>query len=132
MSSLTWTDATGTATLDNGKAAPGDRFADWTASRRPIGPEAVQVSTGRIYRTEYRRDDLISFEVRHIPESEMSLMARLQYHLLKGGEVTLAGDRELAADFATCIVAPGTEPDYSQSDAQLREYTFSVSLKAVA
>lgn len=129
-SSLSWTDAEGAATLTNGKLTPADRYADWTVSRRPIGPEAVQVNTGRIYRTEYRRDQLVRFEARYIPESQTALMARLQYHLLKGGEVTLVGDRTAAAQFATCVISPGTEPNIRQSDPRLREYTFSVELRS--
>lgn len=128
ISSLTWTDDDGTETLSNGKPGVATRFADWVVRRKPIGPASVGLGTARIYRFEFRRDQIASFSINAIPESEMEKIVRLQYHLLSGGEIELVGDRALASEFATSQLAPDIEPSLEQSDSAMREYTLSLTL----
>jgi hypothetical protein len=128
ISSITWTDDDGTDTLTNGKPSVGTRFADWVVRKKPIGPAKTGLGTARIHRFEFRTDKIASFSIVGIPESEMEKIVRLEYHLRTGGEVTLAGDRELASEFTTAVIAPTTKPQLEQSDSALREYTLSLSL----
>lgn len=128
-SSISWTDAYGSATLVNGKITPGDRMNDWVVRRKPIGPAVTGLGTGDIHRFEFRKDQTVSFHIDAIPEAQMETMCRLEYHLLSGGVVTLVGDRAMSEQFATCKLAPDTEPDISQSDPQTREYSFSCVLR---
>jgi hypothetical protein len=131
MSSLAWTDSIGAATLSNGKAAPGTRFGLWTPRRRPVGPSVVAMGTGVTHRFEFRRDDTVSLEIAAIPNTKLDEMRRLKAHLLSGGTVAVTSDRELAADFANSVIAPGTTPGYEMTDRATNEYTFAVTLKAV-
>lgn len=131
-SSISWTDDAGSASLSNGKAVPGTRFADWVVRKKPVGPRVVGAGTGLIHLFEFRADTTVSFQIVGVPESEMEAMVRLQDHLLNGGTVTLAGDRELAATFSTCALAPDSEPTIEQSDPPIREYTMSLALLAVS
>jgi hypothetical protein len=132
ISSLSFTDSLGTVTFTNGKPGVATRFADWVVHRKPVGPAAVGLGTGLIHRFRFRTDQTASFSINHIPESSMEDMVRLEDHLLNGGTIFLAGDREMAGQFSPATLAPGTEPDFSQSDSQLREYTFSVTIRSTA
>jgi hypothetical protein len=129
--SIQWVDDEGVGTLSNLKSEPATRFSNWTPYTKPIGPAVVGLGTGRVHRFEFRRDDLVHFEIAAIPGSQLSLCLRLQYHLLNGGIVTLTTTRPLADKFATCSLAPDTEPTIDFSDRQIGEYTFSCDLKAV-
>lgn len=130
-SSISWVDSEGAATLTNGKSGVGTRFSDWVVARIPVGPITNAPGTGLPNRTIYRTDQTVTFQINAIPEASMSLMTRLQYHLLKGGIATLVGDRELASQFAYVKIAPGTEPQIQQSDPVNREYTLSLALRGV-
>lgn len=117
--------------MTNEKPEPATRFNGWTVSRIPIGEESVQVSTGVTFVTQFRKDQLVSFQIHAIPESLMDLMSRLEYHLLNGHIVALAGDRAMADEFALCTLSPDMEPDIQQSDSGNREYTMSLELRAM-
>lgn len=126
ISSLSFKDADGYAVFTNQAHLFATRFAGWVVNRKPIGPSAVGLGTGQTFVFEFREEKTASFSIVGIPEAEMEKMVRLQYHLLSGHVVALAGDRSMSADFALCTLAPGTEPAISQTNAGLREYTMSV------
>lgn len=129
-STITWSDDEGLATLSNGKQAPGDRFGLWKPDSVPIGPSATRLGSGRVDQFEFRRDNRVSFELAAIPSSELSKLRRLKYHLMCGGIVQLAGDRELIGEYEFCAIAPDIEPDYEMSDRENLEYTFTATLIA--
>lgn len=128
---IAWFDDVGFATLTNQKTVPGDKFTNWTPRNAPIGPAAIGLGNGRIYRYTFRTDDLVSLELAAIPDSQMELMLRLQLHLLKGGVATLlnASVHPSYGRFPAVYLAPGTEPEIQFSDATNLEYSFVVTLK---
>lgn len=129
MSSISWTDSTGAATLENPMPAPANRVFNWTPRDESIGPLTVRLDNGRIYGPKYRRDGLVSFELRYLPGSELPLALRLKLHLMKGGTVTLATDNQLASRWATATLAPETMPTIKFDDPVTLEYTFGVTLR---
>jgi hypothetical protein len=131
VSSIVWFDSVGVGVLTNLKPVPGDRFTGWTPDVMPIGPSVVGLGTGVTHRYNFRRDDLVSFEIDKIPDTELSLVKRLKYHLMNGGEVQLDTDRALASEYGTCILAPDTVPQIDFSDRQNTEYTISLQLKGL-
>lgn len=134
MASITWIDATGSATLSNGKPAPANRLNAWTPQRLPIGPSATGLGTGRIYHFEFRTDDIAQFLIDAIPgtDANMLMMMRLQAHLIKGGIIQLDyGSVPKGALFAYASLAPETRPEIQFSDRDNLEYSFAVTLKSV-
>jgi hypothetical protein len=130
-SQIDFTDATGAATLTNGKEAPFDRFAGWRSWKKGIGPSDVAAGTGRTFHWNFRNDQLAFFELPMIPMDSLDVVERLQYHLETGGEVTVTVGDE-AEHVYVCVIAPGTEVEYEQTDAQELEYTLRLTLKNTA
>jgi hypothetical protein len=130
MTWIGWADDDGNAILDNSKPAPGTRFGLWTPDRIPVGASSVILGTGVTQLQQFRQDDLVSFELAHIPHTSLDLLRRLEYHLLSGRAVAISSDRPLADEFQVCIIAPSTQPDYQMTDRQTMEFTLSVVLKS--
>lgn len=131
MPSISWTDTIGAATLTNGKLSPADRFHTWTPSDDSVDAAGPSLRTGRLAGGKFRRDGLVSFELRAITGGSLPLLLRLKLHLMKGGSVALASDNVLAARWATATLAPGTMPQVEFSDRTTLEYTLSVTLREV-
>lgn len=126
-SNLVFNDGT-SATLNNGRSAPFDRFWNWTPSRQDIGPRGVPVGTGVSNVWVFRTDHCVSIELRDIPESMHAIALRLIQHLTRGGTATLnAGDP--AASTYTVRLRPGTEPSLTVQDERRPSYIFKVELK---
>ncbi len=93
MATITFTDGTGAATLDNSttgiSTGVGSRFADWTPFQRPIGPRVPALGTGRPYQFRFRTDYGASFTMTDIPNTSMATMLRCQEWLLRGEAVTV-------------------------------------------
>lgn len=65
------------------------------------------------------------------PTSGVNLVAiadRLIAHLLNGGTCSVATEDSLARTYATCGLAPGSEPTLRLTDAKHLEYTLSLQL----
>ena len=119
------------ATLNNGRSAPFDRFWQWTPSRIDVGPKGVPVGTGVTNVFIFRTDHCVSIELRDIPESMHAIALRLIQHLTRGGTATLnAGDP--AANTYTVRLRPGTEPTLSIQDERRPSYVFKAELKNTA
>lgn len=126
MASIQFTDATGSATLTNSKPSPANRFTGWTPSQPPYGPAGFAVGTGLRYMFHIRTDNKVSFELVGIPRSSMSVMLRLQRHLLFGGTVTV-NTQDTSNRSYTCGLGEDGEVSIELSDTNLLEYTMRFS-----
>lgn len=126
--SISWTDATGAASLTNGKPVPGDRFSNWTPRNTPVGDAQHSLGTGARYMFAFRTDYTASLELRGIPNSNQSLVLRLIAHLEGGGSCSVATGDAAARTYGTCTLAPGTKPEITLSDPAFIEYTLSLVL----
>lgn len=132
MASISWVDSLGVGLLSNQKSGPAANFFSWSPDIVPIGPSRVGLGTGLTYQFSFRDDDIVSFEMRYIPGSQMSLMRRLKAHLMKGGAVSLNSSNILVdTTYGVCCIAPGEVPKISPPDAILQEYTMSFVLKGI-
>jgi hypothetical protein len=129
-SSISFTDATGFATLTNGYPAPGDRFAAWTMMSPIIGPEEEALA-GTLYVWEFRADYLASFELHDIPQDHVATALRLIRHLNRAGEVTVNTGDALGR-FYVCQKAKGTQPELSRPDPQTLRRTLKLTLRNTA
>lgn len=134
MASITFTDATGTATLTNGQPAPADRFANWSPQPQPIGSSVVIEGTGEIVQFATRMQYGATFDLENIPVATtggvrlVDVAARLVAHLIGGGVCSLAtGDAESNA-YASCSLTPGTTPSLRLTDRRGLRYTLSLAL----
>jgi hypothetical protein len=129
---IDFTDATGAASLTNGKPVPGDRFANWTPSITPIGDAAARLSDGAVTMFRTRTDYGASFELPMIPStgasSALTVAMRLVAHLMSGGQCSVTTGDAASSVYATCGLKPGTVPSLGMTDKRTIEYTLSVSL----
>jgi hypothetical protein len=129
---IDFTDATGAATLTNGKTFPGDRFANWTPFINPVGDAAARLSDGALTMFRTRTDYGASFDVPMIPStgasSALTVAMRLVAHLMSGGQCSVTTGDAAASVYATCGLRPGTMPDLKLTDKRTIEYTLSLSL----
>jgi hypothetical protein len=135
MASITFNDGT-SATLDNGMTGVaggvGSRFADWTPFQRPVGPAVTALGTGARYQFAFRTDYGASFTMNDIPNSSMSVMLRLQAHLLGGGTVSVATGDSASRTYATCCLAPDGAVDITLQDKVELRYSMSFALINIA
>jgi hypothetical protein len=125
--SVSWTDAIGAATL----TCLGYTFGNWTPDTDDVGESAVPVANSQTYFFAYRKDDLVSFAIAQIANSEVSLALRLKSWLVRGGTITIhANDSE--GHTYTALVAPGTIPTFVMSDTTELEYTLSMAIAITA
>jgi hypothetical protein len=132
MASVTFTDGTGTATLDNGTTAiaggVGSRFASWTPFTRRIGERAVALGTGVSYAFTFRIDYGASFSMRDIPASAQDVAMRLIRHLLGGGVVTVTTGDTSSRTYTNCGIDPEATPALAFQDAQFLTYSLDLSV----
>lgn len=127
-SSITWTDATGAATLTNGKPVPADRFSGWTPDVPLVKAESRALATGQPYPFLFRTDNVASFALAQIPNTKQDLAIRLIAHLGGGGVVTVnTGDVALRS-YTSCYLAAGAVPRLALTDPRTLEYTLSLTL----
>lgn len=127
-SSISWTDATGAASLTNGKPVPGDRFGNWTPRNPPVNDAENSLADGVLHTFEFRVDYTAAFELRGIPNTSQDLALRLMLHLERGGAVSVATGDAAARTYGSCKLAPGTKPEFTLSDPVYIEYTLSLVL----
>lgn len=132
MASITFTDSTGTATLDNGltaiAAGVGSRFANWTPFQQPIGASATGLGTGRLFRFIFRTDYGASFAIRELPNTAMPTMLRLQAFLHAGGTVTVTTGDASNRTYTNCGLAPDAEVTITLADTAALLYTMEFAL----
>jgi len=130
MASITFNDGT-SATLDNGTtgiaSGYGSRFADWVPFTRPVGPAVTALGTGLRYQYAFRTDYGASFSMTDIPNTSMSVMLRLQAHLIGGGTCTVTVDDGPNGPY-TCCLAPDGDVSISLQDKGLLLYSMSFTL----
>lgn len=134
VTSITFTDGIGAATLTNGKPYPANRFSNWNPFSMPYGDRVTRQSDRTP--TMFRLGSLYgaSFELRMIPQRTsggvrlVTIADRLRYHLLNGGSCTVnTGDTDTAI-YTGCYVAPGVDPQLSMADPNQLEHTLTLSL----
>lgn len=132
MASITFTDGTGTATLDNGTTAiaggVGSRFASWTPFTRRIGERAVALGTGATYAFTFRIDRGATFTMRDIEASAQETALRLIRHLLGGGTCTVTTGDTASRTFNNCSIDPEATPALAFQDATFLTYSLDVSV----
>jgi hypothetical protein len=132
MAAITFTDGTGTATLDNGLTATaggvGSRFASWVPFTRRIGERAVALGTGASYSFTFRIDYGAAFEMRDIPNTNQGTILRLIRHLEGGGTITVTTGDSASRTYTNCSIDPETAPSLAFQDAQFLTYSLSLSV----
>ena len=132
MASITFTDSTGTATLDNGLTANaggvGSRFASWVPFTRRIGETATALGTGARYAFTFRIDYGASFEIRDLPNTTQVVALRLIRHLEGGGVVTVTTADAAARTYTNAGLDPQGAVSLAFQDPQFLTYSLSVAL----
>jgi hypothetical protein len=126
---IQWEDEEGTTTLHNDKAYEGSRFSNWNPDVMPVGPGVNRLSDARLHKFRFRTDNLVSFEIRQIPNYFQERALRLMEHLRNGGLCTVVTGDAVGNVYAGCGLAPDTEPDFQMSDAESIEYTLALTLR---
>lgn len=127
-SSIQFTDSVGSATLACSWPVPFDRFRNWVPFSRPIGEGANALAEGRRYQFQFRTDHGVRFEMPGILNTDVDIALRLMAHLIGGGLVTVNTGDASSRSYASCGLAPGTEPELTLEDRQLLEYTFAATV----
>ena len=124
------------ATLSNGMtgiaAGVGSRFTDWVPFQKPIGAAAVALGTGARSMYTFRTDYGASFAITEIPNTSMSIMLRLQAHLLNGGTVSVSTGDTASRTYPTCCLAPEGEVTITLVDKATLRYSMTFTLINVA
>lgn len=128
MSSISFTDSIGAATLQSPMNAPGNRFANWVPDVQDIGSPEVAVGTGISYLFILRTDYCASFEVPYLTEAQLAVAHRLKRWLMQGGAVTVTTNDNDSNTY-TAYLRAGTVPSIELTDRALMEYTMSLELK---
>lgn len=131
-SNIQFTDSIGSATLASSWPTPFDRFRNWVPSSTPIGERAHSMADGRRYQFQFREDHGVRFEIAGIRNTDADIALRLMSHLIGGGLVTVNTGDASSRSYASCGIAPETEPELTLEDRQLLEYSFALSLINVA
>lgn len=132
MAYIQFTDGTGAATLDNGLrnigAGVASRFSGWIPRNTPIGAREVSLGSGATYMFRFRTDYTASFTIEHIPLSSLDVVARFVEHMLRGNTCAVYTEDLAGRTYATCGLAPGTEPDVQSEDRSDQWYRLSMTL----
>lgn len=132
MASITFTDGSGTATLDNGltssAAGVGSRFANWTPFTRRVGERATALATGASYSFTFRIDYGASFEMRDIPNTNQAVALRLIRHLQGGGTCTVTTGDTASRTYSQASLDPEGDVTLAFQDPQFLTYSMTFSL----
>jgi hypothetical protein len=132
VASITFTDGTGTATLDNGLTSSaggvGSRFASWVPFTRRIGETATALGTGARYAFTFRIDYGAAFEMRDLPNTTQLVALRLIRHLEGGGVVTVTTADAAARTYTNAGLDPQGAVSLAFQDPQFLTYSLSVAL----
>lgn len=132
MARISFTDATGPATLENGLGAIAGgvaaQFRGWTPFQIPIGPHRTALGTGARYHFTFRTDYGARFRLEELPLLALPTALRLVAHLLAGGAVRLDTGDSQDRVYTSCGLAPDSEPALELADPTHRLYTLSLAL----
>ena len=132
MASITFTDGTGTATLDNGLTSSaggvGSRFANWTPFTRRVGERATALGTGAGYSFTFRIDYGATFELRDLPNTTQSVALRLIRHLQGGGTCTVTTGDTASRTYSQASLDPEGDVSLAFQDPQFLTYSMTCSL----
>lgn len=126
--SLTFTDGTGAATLNNSKAVPADRFTNWTPMAAAVKADSTSLATGQPFPFVFRTDYSASFALAAIPNTSQATALRLIAWLEQGGVVSVNTGDSATRVYASCYLAPGSRATLSLSNPRNLEYTLSLTL----
>ena len=136
---LTFTDATGAATLTNDWPVPADRFSGWTPTPNPVGDGVNTLATGALIFFEQRTDYGASFDLENIPvkgrtagTNYVAIAARLIAHLKRGGTCTVNTGDASSRSYATCGLWPGASPSLTMTDRKNLLYKLSLQVLNLA
>lgn len=131
MASVSFNDGSA-ATLTNGMtgigAGVGSRFASWVPFTKKVGESATVLATGARAMFVFRTDYGATFELRDIPNTSLDVVLRLIRHLQNGGTCTVTTGDTASRVYATCGLAPDTDPALAFADPNLLTYSLSLSL----
>lgn len=128
---IVFTDAIGTATLENGFPPPGDRFRSWQPLTRPRLDADHGLGTGARHAFVYGDRFGASFQLAELPPAAADLADRLVAHLLSGGTCAVTTGDAAARAYPTCGLWPDSTPAL-QHDQALNVWTLSLSVLNLA
>jgi hypothetical protein len=135
MASISFTDATGAATLVSVIPAPGNRFRSYKASVNDKRDVAFGLGTGQLHAWKYADIYTATLEL-PISNSRASqaIAHRLVKHLMAGGRVTLTTEDSESNVYTDVSLAEGTEPeiDYHEEFRTDLWYTFRATFTSQA
>jgi hypothetical protein len=133
MASITFTDGTGTATLNSGWPSPANRFRSYTPDVAPKQDVAHGLGTGRRYAWDYAADIYTAtLELPGIVRTDLDIALRLKAHLLSGGLVTLTTNDASSNVYTNVGLAEGSEVTIELEDRAMIEYTFKATFVSQA
>jgi hypothetical protein len=127
MATITFTDGTGAVTLSNGKDGPGSRFSQWTPSIDRIADRRFALGTGIAYEYLFREDFTATFQIEHLPLSELQDASRFTRWALQGNTFTV-NTQDKTNKVYVCRLRPDTVPSLTMTDRVLLEYTLDLSV----
>jgi hypothetical protein len=130
MAHVAFTDATGAATLSNGRPAPADRFADWQPLWQQIGPRRVAGATGDTYGFPLRTDHGARFRIPDLPAASLDVAVRLKAYLegTDAPRVSVVTGDAAARTYSTCTLWPGSTVEISLADPAEQLYDVVLSV----
>jgi hypothetical protein len=131
MATITFTDGTGAVTLSNGKAGPGSRFSQWTPSIDRIADRRFALGTGIAYEYLFREDFTASFQIEHLPLTQLANVSRFMRWALQGNTFTVNTQDKTNKTY-TCRLRPETMPTLTMTDRVVLEYTLDLSVISAA
>jgi hypothetical protein len=119
------------AALANQRPVPFDRLWNWTPLSNDIDDRAVTLGPGVTSSFLFRVDQGASFEIRDIPDTQMTIALRCKRHLERGGTCTVnTGDS--AARVYTARLWPDARVVIEEQDAGKHTFRVRFELKNTA
>ena len=132
MASISFTDGTGAATLDNGTtgiaSGVGSRFANYVPFTRRVGEAATALATGVRSMFTFRIDYGATFEMRDVPVTNLATALRLVRHLQGGGTCTVTTGDTSSRTYSNCGIDPEGDVEISMQDPQNLLYSVRLSV----
>jgi len=129
MAGITFTDGTGTATLESPRPSPADRFWEFVPDYVPIGPRKTTLGDRAQHVFLFREDYTAKFAIRHLTGSAaLAIALRLKRHLIGGGSVTVTTDDVDDNEYAGLTLRQDTTPEIANEDELRVHFAFRCEL----